>query len=141
MFCKCNQKQGSLAIILRALGHIVAIIGLWQHSWPMIVLAAILFVLSFMDWTSKAKEEVKTEEQPVAEESYKEEVEKIQENAWTNPAEVKIEPVVGVEPVAEMPEVNVTVEMPEMPDMPKMPSMPEMPEMPEMPKEKASETV
>ena len=89
MFCKCNQKQGSLACILKALGHIIAIIGLWQHSWPMIILAVILFVLSYMDWSSKAKDEVKTEATEKKEEVAEE---KPQTEEWEIPAEEKTEP-------------------------------------------------
>ncbi len=122
MFCNCNQKHGTLAIILKVLGHIVAIIGLWQHSWPMIVLAAILLVLSFMDWTTKAKEEVKDGETVAPEEKKEEVMEKPEEVKWEAPTEpVEAEPV-ETEPEVEMPEEK-------------------MPEMPEMPEEKAPETM
>lgn len=91
MFCNCNQKNahGSLALILKALGHIVAIIGLWQHSWPMIVLAAILFVLSYMDWSPKVKDETKPEVTEKKEEVIEE---KPQATEWEAPVETKTEP-------------------------------------------------
>lgn len=112
MFCNCQKGQiGSLAMILKALGHIVGIIGLWIHSWPMIILAAILFVLSYMDWTTKAKEgeeevKEKAEEKPIMEaEAPKEEVFEKPETKWEEPEkENEVMETVEAEPMVMEPE-------------------------------------
>lgn len=50
MFYKCcaDKSKRPVCLLFCVIGHIVAIYGLWVHSWIWIVVAVVVFILGYL---------------------------------------------------------------------------------------------